>query len=129
MLKNPRVLSCFMIKTPLKLMNRSMTTPFFFMGIISISYILLLLCIFPCKNILNNLIIYIVIINTMAWFVIDTALIGLSFLFFLLSACKDPGYLQKPKKISFLVNIFLTKHHFRLYYKTLIQYYCAQTVK
>jgi hypothetical protein len=81
MLKNPRVCSCFMIKTPLKLMKRSLTTPFFFMGLISLSYVLLLLCIFPF------------ITDTKAWFIVDTALIGVSFFYFLMSALKDPGYL------------------------------------
>ncbi len=50
MLKNPRVLSCFMIKTPLKLMKKSVTTPIFFIFMIMLSYILMILLVFPCKN-------------------------------------------------------------------------------
>lgn len=53
MLKKPRVCSCFMIKTPLKLMRKSLSTPLFFMGLITLSYILLLLCVFPCKININ----------------------------------------------------------------------------
>ena len=49
MLKNPRVCSCFMIKTPLKLMRKSVTTPLFFLSMIALSYILMLLFVFPCK--------------------------------------------------------------------------------
>ena len=38
-----------------------------------------------------------------SWLIADTALLALSFLFHLISAVRDPGYLQKPKDISFLV--------------------------
>ncbi|MFS8159541.1 MAG: ankyrin repeat domain-containing protein [Candidatus Roizmanbacteria bacterium] len=56
MLKNPRVCSCFMIKTPLKLMKKSVTTPLFFLFMIMLSYILMLLLVFPCKLIAINVI-------------------------------------------------------------------------
>lgn len=49
MLKPPSGCSCFMIKTPLKLMRKSLTTPLFFMALIVINYLILLFLIFPCK--------------------------------------------------------------------------------
>ena len=44
-------------------------------------------------------------LDTNAWLVADTALMFLSLLFFTLSSIKDPGYLHKPTKVSFLVSI------------------------
>jgi len=38
-----------MIKTPLKLMRKSATTPIFFIFMICLSYFLMLLFVFPCK--------------------------------------------------------------------------------
>jgi hypothetical protein len=50
MLKEPKECACFMLKTPLKLMKRSATTPLFFVGLIIANYLLLLLFVFPCKK-------------------------------------------------------------------------------
>ena len=52
MLKEPKGCSCFMIKTPLKLMRKSMVTPLFFLGIILINYVLLFLFVLPCKRLI-----------------------------------------------------------------------------
>jgi uncharacterized membrane protein len=41
--------------------------------------------------------------DNIGWFIADSALIVMSFFFFMMSAVKDPGYLKKPKNISFLV--------------------------
>lgn len=49
MLKEPKVCSCFMIKTPLKLMRKSATTPAFFISLILINEILLYLFVLPGK--------------------------------------------------------------------------------
>jgi ankyrin repeat protein len=49
MLKEPKVCSCFMIKTPLKLMRKSPTTPLFFISLILINEILLYLFVLPSK--------------------------------------------------------------------------------
>ena len=67
----------------------------------------------------------------MAWFIIDTVLIGLSVIFFAISAFKDPGYLKRPKNVSFLVILlsYYTIIHNSNFYKTLIQSCYVQTVK
>lgn len=49
MLKEPRVCSCFMVKTPLKLMRKSFSTPLFFIALILLNFALLTLFILPCK--------------------------------------------------------------------------------
>ena len=41
--------------------------------------------------------------DNIGWFIADSALIVMSFFFFMMSAVKDHGYLKKPKNISFLV--------------------------
>lgn len=90
MLKNPRGCSCFMIKTPLKLMTKSMTTPLFFIFMILLSYLLLLLLVFPCKYTwLSHSSDFL----SRSWFIVDTIMLGLSVIFFAISAFKDPGYL------------------------------------
>jgi hypothetical protein len=43
-------------------------------------------------------------LEDIGWFVADTVIMGLSLLFFALSSIKDPGYLKKPTKVSFLVH-------------------------
>jgi ankyrin repeat protein len=50
MLKPPKGCSCFMIKTPLKLMRKSVSTPLFFITLILLNYVILILFILPCKN-------------------------------------------------------------------------------
>jgi len=50
MLKEPKGCSCFMIKTPLKLMRKSLTTPLFFISLFIVNFVLLNLFIIPCKN-------------------------------------------------------------------------------
>ena len=50
MLKEPRVCACYMLKTPLKLMKKSITTPIFFFLLIVFAYLVLLFFIFPCKS-------------------------------------------------------------------------------
>jgi hypothetical protein len=50
MLKPPKGCACFMIKTPLKLMRKSVTTPLFFISLILLNYVLLILFILPCKH-------------------------------------------------------------------------------
>ena len=102
MLKNPRGCSCFMIKTPLKLMKKSVTTPLFFIFMIILSYVLMLLLVFPCKQNILSLINCLVFLSQ-SWFIIDTIMLGLSVIFFAMSAFKDPGYLEKPKNATFLV--------------------------
>lgn len=100
MLKNPRGCSCFMIKTPLKLMKKSVTTPLFFIFMIILSYVLMILLVFPCKQYsLINCLVFL----SQSWFIVDTIMLGLSVIFFAMSAFKDPGYLQKPKNVNFLV--------------------------
>lgn len=58
MLKEPKVCSCFMVKTPLKLMRKSMSTPLFFISLILLNFALLTLFILPCKSILIHEIVY-----------------------------------------------------------------------
>jgi hypothetical protein len=50
MLKEPRVIACCMVKTPLKLMRKSASTPLFFTGLIGINYLIISLFILPCKT-------------------------------------------------------------------------------
>ena len=50
MLKKPRVISCCMIKTPLMLMRKSISTPLFFIGMIILTYLILSIVILPCKS-------------------------------------------------------------------------------
>ncbi|CDW75651.1 dhhc zinc finger domain containing protein [Stylonychia lemnae] len=80
MLKEPKGCTCFMIKTPLKLMRKSASTPTFFLGLILINYILLFLFVLP----------------------LTTAAFVMAILFFMLSQGVDPGYLRKPQNITFL---------------------------
>ncbi len=91
MLKEPRVIACCMVKTPLKLMRKSVSTPLFFTGLISINYLILSLFVLPFYN--NDCAI---------WFYFDTGVILLTFLMFTLASCTDPGYLKQPNNISFL---------------------------
>lgn len=91
MLKEPRVIACCMVKTPLKLMRKSASTPIFFTGLISINYLILSLFILPFYD-----------GDWKFWFFFDSAIIALTILMFILSACKNPGYLKKPDNISFL---------------------------
>lgn len=58
MLKEPKVCACFMVKTPLKLMRKSMSTPLFFISLILLNFALLTLFILPCKSIVNHEIVY-----------------------------------------------------------------------
>lgn len=48
-LKEPRSCECFMIKTPLKLMHKNVTTSLTFLGLILLSYFILTFLIFPCN--------------------------------------------------------------------------------
>jgi palmitoyltransferase len=91
MLKEPRVCSCFMIKTPLKYLRKSATTPLFFIGLMLLNYGLLTFSILPY---FNN--------DCTPWFGVTSVFFFMTFLFFILSAFKDPGYLTRHKKISFL---------------------------
>lgn len=50
MLRNSKDCPCLMLKTPMKLMKRSQSTPILFLTIIIINYLLLLFFVFPCKN-------------------------------------------------------------------------------
>jgi ankyrin repeat protein len=50
MLQEPRDCSCLMIKTPLKLMRKSPRMTIMFSIIISLSYLIMLVFIFPCKS-------------------------------------------------------------------------------
>lgn len=72
-----------MIKTPLKLMRKSMTTPLFFLSIILINYILLFLFILPYTK-------------ELLWFGLDTSAFSIAIFFFLMSQVVDPGYLKRP---------------------------------
>lgn len=49
MLRPPSGCSCLMIKTPLKLMRKSIVTPMFFLLLIIFNYFVLLFLILPCK--------------------------------------------------------------------------------
>lgn len=69
-----------MIKTPLLLMERSITTPLFFFVLMIFSYAVLLFMVFPY-------------FPNFDWLIVDTSLLGLAFLFHGISAFKDPGYL------------------------------------
>ena len=91
MLKEPRVCSCFMVKTPLKLLRKSPSTPLFFITLMVANYALISLTILPYFN-----------EDCKPWFAVDSVLFFFTFLFFALSAFKDPGYLSRHKKISFL---------------------------
>ena len=50
MLKKPRVITCCMVKTPLMLMRKSLSTPMFFMALIILNYLLLSFGILACKK-------------------------------------------------------------------------------
>lgn len=107
MLKEPKVCSCFMVKTPLKLMRKSLSTSLFFITLIVINFALISFLILPCK-IINNLLYFNFLDyneDCFPWFIADSTLFFFTFLFFVLSSFKDPGYLTKPKNISFLVFI------------------------
>lgn len=91
MLKEPTVIACCMVKTPLKLMRKSASTPLFFTGLIGINYVIISLFILPFYD-----------GDWKFWFFFDSAIIALTFLMFTLSACTNPGYLKKPENISFL---------------------------
>lgn len=91
MLKKPRVITCCMVKTPLMLMRKSVTTPLFFMGLILLNYLVLSFVILPFYQSSCEL-----------WFYIDSGFIGTTLLLFMICSFKDPGYLKKPDNISFL---------------------------
>jgi len=80
-----------MVKTPLKYLRKSASTPLFFIGLMMANYALISLTILPYFN-----------EDCKPWFTVDSILFGLTFLFFSLSAFKDPGYLSRHKKIPFL---------------------------
>lgn len=94
MLKKPSGYSCLMIKTPLKLMRKSVSTPIFFLILILLNYFIITFMVCPCKNLQCLLII---VVNDLGWFIAISVFFGLSLLFFILSAFADPGYLKKPK--------------------------------
>ena len=80
MLKRPTGCACLMIKTPLKLMTKSLVTPIFFLSMMVISYLILLLIIFP-------------LVPTMGWFIADTIAFACVFISFFAATMRDPGYL------------------------------------
>jgi palmitoyltransferase len=80
-----------MVKTPLKYLRKSSSTPLFFICLMLANYALISLTILPYFN-----------EDCKPWFVVDSILFGLTFLFFTLSAFRDPGYLSRHKKIPFL---------------------------
>lgn len=102
MLKEPRVCSCFMVKTPLKLMRKSMSTPLFFISLILLNFALLTLFILPCKLPCTHLLVYNESCTPI--FVADYTILFVTLTFFILAQTNDPGYLKKPDKISFLVS-------------------------
>jgi hypothetical protein len=126
MLRPPSGCSCLMIKTPLKLMRKSIVTPTFFMLLILVNYFILLFIILPCK--LYSQLTLLIDFTNQVWFIINTILFALTLFFFVLSAFADPGYLKKPKDLQFLVSDFNT-NRYRHYCKTLTQCCYVLTVK
>ena len=88
LLKEPKSCSCFMLKAPLKLMRKSPGTSLFFLGMLGGAFSILFIIVFP-------------VYSGLGWPIAIGALGTLTFLFFLLSSLRDPGYLRKPKKASF----------------------------
>lgn len=88
LLKEPKASSCFMLKAPLKLMRKSPTTSLFFLFMLALAYCILFIVILP-------------VYPTLAWPIALATLGIITFLCFLFSSLRDPGYLKKPKNASF----------------------------
>jgi hypothetical protein len=86
-----------MVKTPLKLMTKSLLTPAFFLSLLVISYLILILVIFPV----------VVPAKGPSWFIVDTIAFACTLVCFCAATFRNPGYLEKPKGISFLVRILI----------------------
>ena len=89
-LKPPKDITCFMMKTPLKLVHKSYKTPALMWALFAIVEVLLILVLFPLwyrRDFLISLQITLFI-----------AAIG----FHLVCICRDPGALKSPKGIPFM---------------------------
>lgn len=88
LLKEPTGCACLMLKTPLKLMKKNCYTSGFFFLLLSLTYCLMFLLIFPVYPDLNG-----------PFAVLGSGIV--TFVFFLLATCRNPGYLKSPKKVTF----------------------------
>ena len=91
-LKTPSAWSCIMLKTPLKKVRKRPTTMLVYLLLALVFYAILSLFIFPTTINYDSEQYYIFVLS-------GFGLLAIFFMF--LGACKNPGYLKKPK-ISFL---------------------------
>ena len=94
-LREPKDCACLMLKTPLKLTKKNYKTVWLFILLILITYLLMLIFVFPSKNIIY-ISFYYIVLSSAKWFYVDTIAFGFSILFYVMSSAKDPGFLQKP---------------------------------
>lgn len=89
-LEEPKDIECLMLKTPLKLVTRSYRTPALMWFLMLLVYKIELMYLFPLYY------------DRLALIYTQLVLFGLTLFFHMLSLCKDPGYLKRPKDIDFM---------------------------
>ena len=80
---------CFHMKQPLQKLERSYTTFIFYLAVNAISYALLVLYVLPFQSLSGGF-----------WPI--TFLLGVQMTAFFMTSQRDPGFIQKSKRISFL---------------------------
>ena len=88
-LAEPKYCSCLLLSQPLTKMKREPYTASYFVFLILLSLFLIIFFISP-------------VINSIRWIVVTLLSYGLTMIFWAISTFRDPGYLQKSEKISFI---------------------------
>ena len=89
-LTEPRDLQCLMLKTPLKLVTKSLTTPIVMWCLMIFVYWVEFMFLFPLYY------------DRMALIIIQITLFTMTLVLHLSALCKDPGYLKSPKGVPFM---------------------------
>ena len=89
-LAEPKDLQCLMLKTPLKLVTKSLRTPIFMWILMGFVYICNILFLWPLYD------------DRIVMIYTELSLFCLTIILHLVSMCKNPGYLKSPKGIPFM---------------------------
>ena len=89
-LTEPTDLQCLMLKTPLKLVTKSLTTPIVMWSLMIFVYFVELMFLFPLYY------------DRLALIWIQIILFSMTLILHMCALCKDPGYLKSPKGVPFM---------------------------
>jgi len=89
-LAEPKDMQCLMLKTPLKLVTKSLRTPIVMWILMGFVYLCNLLFLWPLYGDQTELI------------YIEAAVFTLTIILHLSAMCKDPGHLKSPKGVPFM---------------------------